>query len=66
MNLREVVGYYGGVSQLAKAMNLSRPTVYRWAEVGIPDAYQALIEIQTKGYFRLDRRKLWRNAPHAD
>lgn len=56
MTIEEVIEHYGSVTQTAKALRVTRPTVYRWQEKGVPLTYQALIEIQTKGALKLDRR----------
>lgn len=56
MTIEEVINHFGSVTQTAKALRVTRPTVYRWQEKGIPMPYQALIEIQTKGELKLDRR----------
>ena len=56
MNIGEVLDHYGGVSALARAIKVSRTTIYKWIEAKqIPKEYQALIQIQTKGIFMMPR-----------
>jgi hypothetical protein len=56
MSYEEVIAFYGSVTKAAKAMRVSRPVVYRWQKKGVPLPYQALIEIETKGSLKVDRR----------
>lgn len=56
MTIEEVVEHFGSVTQTAKALKVSRPVIYRWQKSGVPMPYQALIEIQTKGALKIDRR----------
>lgn len=58
MNVREIADHYGSITAMAKALRVTRPTIYAWIDQGeVPVQYMALIEIQTDGKFKLDRRK---------
>ena len=58
MNINEARNRYGGLAALSRSMGVSRPTAYKWVELGhIPAEFQALIEIQTEGELRADRRR---------
>lgn len=59
MNVREIADHYGGITAMAKALKVTRPTVYAWlANEEVPVPYMALVELQTDGLFKLDRRRI--------
>ena len=48
MNYSDVITYFGGsVTRAAAGLNLSRVTIYRWQENGIPREQQAYIQLKT-------------------
>lgn len=54
MKLEEIIEHFGGVSQTARALDVTRQTIYNWQNAGgIPESrlYQAqyLIAIQKDG-----------------
>lgn len=62
MNVQEARVRYGGIAALSRCLGISRTTIYAWVETGIPAEFQALIELQTNGVLKADRRKI-RKAP---
>lgn len=50
MNYSQVIEFFGGsVTRAAAALDVSRVTIYRWQERGIPREQQAYIQLKTGG-----------------
>lgn len=55
MNIEKVINYFGSKSKLAKAVGVSRATIYIWVHKGsIPLKRQMVINQVTKGKFKVD------------
>jgi len=54
MTTEEAVRHFGGVSQLAKALNIDRRSVWKWGAVP-PRGRQCELEIMTGGALRADK-----------
>jgi len=52
MTKQEAIDHYGGVPALAKALNVSRPAIYQWAE--IPPLRQVQLQRLTRGRLKAD------------
>ncbi|ARF52749.1 Cro/CI family transcriptional regulator [Pantoea stewartii] len=48
MKTSDVIAHYGSIARAAKALNLSRHSVYQWGEE-VPPARQYELEVKTAG-----------------
>ena len=60
MNVSQLREFYGvkNNTQLAKALNYGRTTVWEWESKGIPPRTQATFEVLTKGRLKADLQTL--------
>ena len=53
----DVLEYFGGINQTAKALRLSYQAVYQWPEV-LTDRIAYRVELVTKGALKTDETKV--------
>lgn len=53
MRVRDVFEYFGSINALAKFLNISRDSVYKWGEF-VPVHRQYELEVKTKGRLKSD------------
>ena len=69
MTKTQVIEYFGGVTEAARALDLSQPSVSEWAEDKIPIIRQLQIEAVTGGKLRAgpecDAYRVGKRSPSA-
>lgn len=53
MKTSDVITYYGSITRAAKALNVSRVSLYKWGEY-VPPARQYELEVKTGGKLKSD------------
>lgn len=56
MNKAQVIKHFGTVKKAAAALNITHQAIYAWGDV-LPDKTQRMIELETKGKLKADRKK---------
>lgn len=55
MTFKDIIGHWKSVEKAKTALGLkSRQTLYNWRDNGVPDGWQARIQIRTKGRLRAE------------
>lgn len=55
MTGQDVIDYYKGAPKAAKALNVTRQSVYDWRKFGISYERQCAIQIATRGRLKADK-----------
>jgi hypothetical protein len=58
MKYDQVIKFYGGVSQTARALGYTRPAIYHWRDHGISLRTQKIIEAITGGKLKQSKKGL--------
>ena len=55
MTFKDIIGYWKSVEKARAVLGLkSKQTLYNWRDNGVPDGWQARIQIRTRGKLRAD------------
>lgn len=55
MTFHDIVGHWKSVAKAQAALGLkSKQTLYNWRDYGVPEGWQARIQLRTKGRLRAD------------
>ena len=56
MTFEEIKAHYKTVEKAKAALGLrSKQTIYNWRDNGVPDGWQAIIQLQTRGKLKADK-----------
>ena len=56
MTFEEITTHFGSVEKAKAALGLkSKQTIYNWRDKGVPEGWQARIQIQTRGKLKADK-----------
>lgn len=61
MTPQEIIHLLGGITEVARMLDIKPPSVYEWMERGIPDGrlVQLAAQIEIKSEGRFSRREKW-------
>lgn len=55
MTFEDIKKFYGSVEKAKAALGLkSKQTLYNWRDKGVPDGWQAIVQIKTRGKLKAD------------
>ncbi len=65
MTFDELIGYWGSVGAVSRALGASDSSVSDWRETGVPDGRQYQAELATRGRLRADKPALRAKVPRV-
>ncbi len=59
MTFKDIIGHWKSVEKARAALGIkSRQTLYNWRDNGVPEGWQARIQLRTRGKLRADEASL--------